>query len=342
MSDSSPPGREAELERTAMSDREYRRAEVLARVLKDDLSIVDAATLLVVSYRQGPRLLNRMRGGVRQEGACSRESREAFESIPPEERAGASARDRGEALWRPGRGSRAAFRPDAVRGTPVQRSRHSGGCTDAQTLDAQGQALVSSAEDEEAVSQARPERAPGRICSARRQFSRLVGGSGSGGVPAHHDRRCHWGDAGQVQQRGDDLGCSASTTVLDREVRGAEGVVRGCEKCVRARRDGQRAGGRDQTCYPLRSHVREAWHRSDRGQNAAGQGTDREESRDKPGPAGQEDAAQGHIGLRVGQSISRVRVLPTARYPLCCCSAEAGGLSHPVKSAARSQAGFLS
>ena len=44
-----------------MSDREYRRAEVLARVLKGDLSIVDAATLLVVSYRQAQRLSNRMR-----------------------------------------------------------------------------------------------------------------------------------------------------------------------------------------------------------------------------------------------------------------------------------------
>jgi hypothetical protein len=44
-----------------MSDREYRRAEVLARVLKDDLSIVDAAALLDMSYRQAQRLLKRMK-----------------------------------------------------------------------------------------------------------------------------------------------------------------------------------------------------------------------------------------------------------------------------------------
>ena len=44
-----------------MSDREYRRAEVLARVLKRDLKLVDAAVLLDVSYRQSQRLLQRMR-----------------------------------------------------------------------------------------------------------------------------------------------------------------------------------------------------------------------------------------------------------------------------------------
>jgi hypothetical protein len=49
------------LERTAMSDREFRRAEVLRRVLKSDLSLVDAAVLLDMSYRQVQRLLTRMR-----------------------------------------------------------------------------------------------------------------------------------------------------------------------------------------------------------------------------------------------------------------------------------------
>ena len=43
-----------------MNDREYRRAEVLARVLKGDLRIVDAAALLDVSYRQAQRLVKRM------------------------------------------------------------------------------------------------------------------------------------------------------------------------------------------------------------------------------------------------------------------------------------------
>ena len=44
-----------------MSDREYRRAEVLARVVKAELSLVDAAVLLDMSYRQTQRLLQRMR-----------------------------------------------------------------------------------------------------------------------------------------------------------------------------------------------------------------------------------------------------------------------------------------
>lgn len=44
-----------------MSDREYRRGEVLGRVLRSDLSIGDAASLLGMSYRQTQRLLKRMK-----------------------------------------------------------------------------------------------------------------------------------------------------------------------------------------------------------------------------------------------------------------------------------------
>lgn len=44
-----------------MSDREYRRGEVLGRVLKCELSLLDAAALLEVSYRQAKRLLKRVR-----------------------------------------------------------------------------------------------------------------------------------------------------------------------------------------------------------------------------------------------------------------------------------------
>jgi len=49
------------MERTAMSDREYLRGEVLSRVVKGDLRLVDAAALLGVSYRQTKRLLARVR-----------------------------------------------------------------------------------------------------------------------------------------------------------------------------------------------------------------------------------------------------------------------------------------
>jgi transposase len=52
--------------RTAMSGRELGRADVLGRVRDTDLTLVDAATLMGVSYRQAKRLWRRFRGGGAQ------------------------------------------------------------------------------------------------------------------------------------------------------------------------------------------------------------------------------------------------------------------------------------
>jgi transposase len=49
--------------RTAMSGRELGRADVLGRVRDTDLTLVDAATLMGVSYRQAKRLWRRFRRG---------------------------------------------------------------------------------------------------------------------------------------------------------------------------------------------------------------------------------------------------------------------------------------
>src|ERR1039457_6271952 len=51
--------------RIGMSQRELRRVEVLARVKSKELKVVDAASLVGVSYRQGKRLWKR----YREEGA---------------------------------------------------------------------------------------------------------------------------------------------------------------------------------------------------------------------------------------------------------------------------------
>src|ERR1700680_1428556 len=51
--------------RIGMSQRELRRIEVLSRVKSKELKVVDAASLLRVSYRQGKRLWKR----YREEGA---------------------------------------------------------------------------------------------------------------------------------------------------------------------------------------------------------------------------------------------------------------------------------
>src|SRR5258707_15007196 len=61
MSPTLRPPEEVGLKRTAMSTRELRRAEVLARVKSETLRLVDAAKMLEGSYRQAKRLLQRYR-----------------------------------------------------------------------------------------------------------------------------------------------------------------------------------------------------------------------------------------------------------------------------------------
>jgi hypothetical protein len=56
MSPTLRPPEEVRLKRTAMSTRELRRAEVLARVKEQTLRLVDAAEMLELSYRQAKRL----------------------------------------------------------------------------------------------------------------------------------------------------------------------------------------------------------------------------------------------------------------------------------------------
>src|ERR1700731_2196176 len=73
MSPTLRPPEEVRLKRTAMSTRELRRAEVLARVKSQTLRLVDAAKMLELSYRQTKRLWKRYRG----EGAKELQHRSA-------------------------------------------------------------------------------------------------------------------------------------------------------------------------------------------------------------------------------------------------------------------------
>src|ERR1035438_10323774 len=59
--------------RIGMSQRELRRVEVLARVKSKELKVVDAASLVGVSYRQAKRLWKR----YREEGAGGLKHRSA-------------------------------------------------------------------------------------------------------------------------------------------------------------------------------------------------------------------------------------------------------------------------
>jgi transposase len=62
--------------RTGMSEKELRRVEVLARVKRRELQVVDAASLVEVSYRQAKRLWKR----YREEGAAGLQHRSAGRS----------------------------------------------------------------------------------------------------------------------------------------------------------------------------------------------------------------------------------------------------------------------
>src|SRR5260370_24026875 len=62
--------------RIGMSQKELRRVEVLARVKRRDLKVVDAASLVEVSYRQAKRLWKR----YREEGAAGLQHRSAGRS----------------------------------------------------------------------------------------------------------------------------------------------------------------------------------------------------------------------------------------------------------------------
>src|SRR5258707_13224826 len=73
MSPTLRPPEEVGLKRTAMSTRELRRAEVLARVKSQTLRLVDAAKMLELSYRQAKRLWQR----YRKEGAKGIQHRSA-------------------------------------------------------------------------------------------------------------------------------------------------------------------------------------------------------------------------------------------------------------------------
>src|ERR1700736_5215344 len=59
------PRKEVRVVRTGMSRRELRRVEVLARVQAEELKLIDAASLMGVSYRQAKRIGKR----YREEGA---------------------------------------------------------------------------------------------------------------------------------------------------------------------------------------------------------------------------------------------------------------------------------
>src|ERR1019366_8610634 len=121
--------------RIGMSRRELRRVEVLARVKSKQLKVVDAASLVGVSYRQGKRLWKR----YREEGAQGLKHRRACESAS-QAREVSSAGDEAGAGEVRGRRGRAIWADSGGR-TFGERRRDADRCGDAAAMDAVGRAV---------------------------------------------------------------------------------------------------------------------------------------------------------------------------------------------------------
>src|ERR1035437_1464261 len=88
--------------RIGMSRKELCRVEVLARVKSSELKVVDAASLVGVSYRQAKRLWKRYREG----GAQGLRHRSAGRASPRAKTGCGSTRRRcGDGCWRKGCGA---------------------------------------------------------------------------------------------------------------------------------------------------------------------------------------------------------------------------------------------
>jgi Helix-turn-helix domain len=175
------------MRRIGMSRRELRRVEVLARVKSKELNVVDAASLLGVSYRQGKRLWKRYREGGSpglKQGSAGRGSARA-KPVRFRRRVMKLVREK----YGEGEGGRAIW-ADAGGRTFGERRRDADRRGDVAVMDVEGRAVEPAAEAE-TISPAAG--ATATLWGARadgRELSRLVGGAWSGGLHDEHDRRC--------------------------------------------------------------------------------------------------------------------------------------------------------
>src|ERR1700732_4853926 len=223
-----------------MSRRELRRVEVLARVQAEELKLIDAASLMGVSYRQAKRRGKR----YREEGAEGMKHRSAGR--------------------RSSRAKPEKFRHQVL---GLVRRKYSGeeGRRFGPTLAAGGRVVEPGAEAPAASAAARAQAALWRTGADGRQLSRLARRTRSAGLPDGHGGRRHRRHAGAAGKGGDDLGGSAHAARLDRALWRAAGDLCGLEESVQARAHvagtaaGRRAG------HAVRTHVREAGHPDHRG-----------------------------------------------------------------------------
>src|SRR3984893_5187644 len=176
--------------RIGMSQKELRRVEVLARVKSKELKVVDAASVIRVSYRQGKRLWKRYREEGAQGLRHGHAGRVSARAKPERFRRRGLPLVRGEGGE--GGGSRGRALGADVGGRALGQGRRVADRRgDAAALDAGGRAVEPAAPAESVSAAARATAALWGVGADGRKFPRLVGGAWSGRLPDEHDRRCH-------------------------------------------------------------------------------------------------------------------------------------------------------
>ncbi len=118
--------------RTAMSEKELRRVEVMARVVSGELQLGDAAVLLQVSYRQAKRLARRYPGGR----ACGAAAWQRWTVLQSRQAAATAPAGFGPGARKVFRQRGGAFRSHAGGRTLRRRRRPAGAPGNAAPLDA--------------------------------------------------------------------------------------------------------------------------------------------------------------------------------------------------------------
>jgi transposase len=279
-----------------MSQKELRRVEVLARVRSNQLRVVDASRLMGVSYRQAKRLWKRFR----EEGAAGLKHRSvgraSNRAFPPK------FRQRVLALVREKYGG-----PVGERFGPTLAAEHLG-AEDRLAVNAETLRLWML--EAGLWSRERKRRKYRRRRERREHFGELVQMDGS--FHAWLEER---GPEGCLIDMADD---ATNTTWAQL----------GEQETIWAVADALRTWI-EKYGVPLAvwADVQQVGNRSDRGEFAASQGTNRADSRHAPRPVGEETATEAARHSRSGECVPAVGISSGTQPAVRPCGSEAGRLS---------------
>ena len=214
------------MERTALTNEELRRIEILSRVAAGGLSVKSAAEMMGVSYRQAKRLRQRFSisggPGLKHGNAGKRSNRAKPAALRRK-----VLRLIRKSIPAPKRNGRA----DTGSRTSGQRRWGGSRCRDITAMDAGGR-VMDAATQESGASEA--EGTPRAFLGAGadgRKFPPLAGESRSEGLPDEPGGRCDQPTMSHLGRR-KRSGRRRNIAAVDRAVRCAIGPVHGLEKCL--------------------------------------------------------------------------------------------------------------